>query len=286
MRRSLTIASVLLAVAALSFFLAACGNDAEDDFALTDADDGLSTQPAGTPEQGGGVGPGDRALSRCVAPIPWEEAGKYVDVETSFVGPVAGASRQNIGEDAFVFLEIGNQLTSANGIDVVIPDYAVERFVASPIDTLTGEFVCVTGVIQPGENGRLRTFIGGPDDLVRYTLPPPTSAAPGGSCEDPISWDGAPEHAGERMPVEGRVVGTRIDEESYAEPLVLLALGRAGDEAGGVDIAIPASALGNFDAAPEELYDGKTVCVDGAIVESGGRYRIFAQIPQAIFIRE
>jgi hypothetical protein len=278
--------AALLTLIALSFGAVACGNDAEDDLALTDTDDGNTRTTGGTPEEGGAP-PGSRAVDRCLAPIAWENAREYLDVEISFVGPVAGASRQDIGEDEFLFLEVGNQLSSENGIDVVIPDYAVARFIAPPEETLTGEFICVTGVIQEGdEGGRLRTFIGGPEDITRYTLPPPTPAPPGGSCDGPISWDEAPEHVGERLPVEGPVVSVRIDEESYAEPLTLLALGRPGDEEGGVDIAIPESALGNFEAPPEELYADKTICVDGAIVEVDGRYRVFVQLPQGIFIRE
>jgi hypothetical protein len=170
------------------------------------------------------------------------------------------------------------------GLEVAIERDAVVPFGIDPLNTFTGEYVCATGVVQDLD-GTLRIYVSGLQEVVVYTEAP-DAVAPGGACEEPVSWEQALDYAGERAPVQGPVVGWRVDTETNPEELHIVEIGRPYPEPGGVDIAFAEGVLEDFNPPPAEQYAGETICVDGFVSEVEGRARLFAAIPAGVFVVE
>jgi hypothetical protein len=101
---------------------------------------------------------------------------------------------------------------------------------------------------------------------------PPTSA---------ISWDEAIDHVGERATVCGPVVGTHWASGSSGKP-TFLNLGRDYPSSERFVVIIWEDSRANFPEPPEEYYSGKTVCVEGLIIEYEGIAEIEATSPGQI----
>ncbi|HXK32993.1 MAG TPA: hypothetical protein VNM91_03140 [Dehalococcoidia bacterium] len=253
-----------------------------------DDDDGTTPEAAGTASQERGATPGSGGallMPDCARALPWDQAAEYAGTDQAVAGPVTGIRDESIGDDAYRVIAIGAPAGEPRGMDVFIPETRLGRFGATIEETFAaGETLCAIGTITVADE-RLRIFVSGPDELA--TIPPgaPDPAAPGGECDVPLPWEQAVSQAGETVPVAGPVVGYR-EETAEDDEFFVIEVGRPAPEDGGVDIAIPAYALDNFGEHPRDLYDvGETICVEGAIVNAGGRARIVAQLPEGIFVR-
>ena len=105
------------------------------------------------------------------------------------------------------------------------------------------------------------------------------------ACQDAISWDDAYQHVGERATVQGPVKSPRYAESSSGQP-TFLNIGRPYPDPDRFTIVIWGDDRGNFPTAPEQAYDGKTICVTGLIESYQGGPQIIADSPSDIEIVE
>jgi hypothetical protein len=89
---------------------------------------------------------------------------------------------------------------------------------------------------------------------------------------------------GQRQTIQGTVVGTSLAEDGRGRSIVL-ELGSAGGSAA-YAVAIPESAVENFTEPPQDMYEGKQICVQGRVIDHGGVPTIFVTTPAEISERE
>jgi hypothetical protein len=89
---------------------------------------------------------------------------------------------------------------------------------------------------------------------------------------------------GQRQTVQGTVVGTSLAEDERGRSIVLELSGAGGSTA--YAVAIPESAAENFTEPPQDLYEGKQICVQGSIINHRGVPTIFVTTPAEIAERE
>jgi TolB protein len=79
-----------------------------------------------------------------------------------------------------------------------------------------------------------------------------------------IPWGEADQHVGETVTIEGPVIGAVFSESSKGEP-TFLNIGRDYPDADRVSIVIWGADRPAFPAAPESMYEGKTIRVTGTV---------------------
>lgn len=214
--------------------------------------------------------------------VSWREAMQYIGLDVTLQGPVVDIRQISRPGGEAVAIALGAGPSEPNGVDVIIPPFAVGRFNPPPDELFADQRVCVRGYVAAGAD-RLRIYISSPDDITILSDAVPTPVLIGGQCDNPVSWDQAAQHAGERIAVRGPVVGSR-GELNGPNQLMILELGTAAPAEDGFDVAIPFYALDKFDSPPREFYDGKTICVQGAITVVGGRARTYVDRQDSIFV--
>lgn len=123
-------------------------------------------------------------------------------------------------------------------------------------------------------NARSTVDAGGGVTDAAYLTPRPTIAGDGvaQTCAVRISWGNLAQHFNEKVSVQGPVVHTSRDLNARDQPTIL-EVGNPRPEAGGLDILIPDYSLPRFDAPPEQLYGGKTICALGVPQRVGDRFQ-------------
>lgn len=101
-----------------------------------------------------------------------------------------------------------------------------------------------------------------PTATATATPEPPTSTPE--PCPGAISWDQAIDYAGQEVTVIGPVVDATWANGSRGQP-TFLNLGLSYPDPGRFTILMWIDARYRFDAPPEELFAGKTVCVSGVV---------------------
>lgn len=219
-------------------------------------------------------------LEECA--VSWRAATQYIGLRVTLQGPVVDVRDITTITGDAVAIALGAGPGDPEGVDVVIPEFAVPRFNPPPDELYTDERICVRGYVASGAD-RLRVYVSTPAEVLILSEDAPTPVVPGGECVDPISWEEASEHLGELVNVEGPVVGSRLETAGPNE-LTILEVGEPSPTEGGFDVAIPSYALDNFDEPPEELYEGVTICVLGAIGMVNERPRAFVDRQESVFV--
>jgi micrococcal nuclease len=111
--------------------------------------------------------------------------------------------------------------------------------------------------------------------------PPPESAPPALSAA--VVWNDAGSHIGENTSVGGPVVSTRYASDSKGAP-TFLNVGLNYPDPGRLTVVIFGDSRGAFPNAPEEMYAGKTVIVDGVIELYKGTPEIIVDSPDDITV--
>ena len=98
---------------------------------------------------------------------------------------------------------------------------------------------------------------------------------------DAISWDKASSHVGETVTLYGPVVGAEYASTSNGQP-TFLDIGVDYPDKKRLSITIWGKNRGTFSPSPEELYDGKTICVTGKVYIYDGVCNVEATSPEQI----
>lgn len=96
-----------------------------------------------------------------------------------------------------------------------------------------------------------------------------------------VGWRQAGEHLGERVTIEGPVVGAHWAQDSQGQP-TFLNIGRDYPDPDRVTIFIPGEYRARFPSAPEDLYSGEKVRVTGDLQEYEGAAEIEVNSPGQI----
>ena len=182
-----------------------------------------------------------------------------------------------------IYIEVGSLRPDTRGLDVVINQSIRDQFLPSPEVLFKGRTICARGPVSVID-GRAQIFPGARTDVAIARPIPVTPQVPGGYCDQPIPWTDASQYDQQTVDIEGPVVGVR-QEDNVNGHVLIIEVGRAKDAGQGFDVAIEASALGNFDPNPAAAYVGKTICVQGAITIVNGRPRTYVDVPRGIFLR-
>lgn len=90
-----------------------------------------------------------------------------------------------------------------------------------------------------------------------------------------ITPDEAATHIGETVTVCGKIFGGKYFDRSEKK-ITLLNMGAAYPKSP-LTIVVNEEDRKNFKTAPEELYNGKTICIKGVVKEFKGKPQIFIQ---------
>lgn len=251
---------------------AACGDQTGPEIAAPAANPTPTAVGAVTPASGGG-----EPFASCADSASWLDASLYVDQQIALQGRVVSAEQVVQGGDPFIQLEIGVPVAEPGGVDVFIPSYAAPAFNGSPQTEYGGHTVCVRGVLLK-QGQRYALYIENATDIADVPAGTPRPVVETAKCSDAVPWQDAAAHANDsRVDVTGPVVGMRASRGLNDSQL--LEVGTATGP-GGFDVAIPAYAIGDFDLT----YQGKTICVRGAVSVVDGRARIIVDQPAAIVV--
>jgi hypothetical protein len=254
-------------LAGLTMFAAACGDKTGEQIAAPAATSPqASASPATTPGAGGGA-----SFASCDESVSWIDAARHVDERVAIQGPEISVNRVTQGNDDFIQLAIGLAADQPGGVDVFVPVSSAPEFQTPPPNTT----ICVRGVLQK-RDARYAIYIENSTDVAQLPLGAPTPVVATPNCSDAISWQDAAAHANDdSVDVKGPVVGL-AHGAGPNDPLLLQLGTTSGDE--GFDVAIPAYAIDHFDLD----YQGKTICVRGAISIVDGRPRTLVERPGGI----
>jgi hypothetical protein len=108
-------------------------------------------------------------------------------------------------------------------------------------------------------------------------------AAPGGALST-IPAEQAQHHIGETNTVCGLVASARYFDSTKAKPTLLNFVRPYPDHA--FSVMIPNSARSKFKDPPEDAFNGKTVCVTGAIIDYKGKPEIVVKDPSQMVISD
>lgn len=111
-----------------------------------------------------------------------------------------------------------------------------------------------------------------------------TSADGGGHDEGPISWKDAPQHVGEYVEVFGTVAETNYSPGSDGQP-TFIDIGEAYPSPNRVTAVIWGEDRGSFPEAPEDMYAGRYIKVEGELYQRDGVYNIRVTSPSQIVVR-
>lgn len=111
----------------------------------------------------------------------------------------------------------------------------------------------------------------------------PTSVG-SGYVEGVISWREAPQHVGEHVELAGIVAEANYSPGSSGQP-TFIDLGEAYPSPNRVTVVIWGENRGNFPGAPEDIYAGKYVKVEGLLYQHDGIYNIEVSSPSQIDAR-
>lgn len=115
---------------------------------------------------------------------------------------------------------------------------------------------------------------------LKTTIPFETSL----SETETIQWDEAYQYLEQHVNICGPVVDSHFAASTDGQP-TFLNLGKAYPEPDRFTVLIWGSNLESFPFNPDEYYLGKTICVNGKIVEYEGSYEIEARRPEQIEVK-
>jgi hypothetical protein len=99
-----------------------------------------------------------------------------------------------------------------------------------------------------------------------------------------LSWEEAGDHVGQKVTIEGPVIGAMWAQSSSGSP-TFLNIGRDYPDSDRLTVLIWEGNRDNFPAAPESLYAGKTIRVTGVIKLYKGSPQIEVKGPQQIAVQ-
>jgi hypothetical protein len=102
---------------------------------------------------------------------------------------------------------------------------------------------------------------------------------------DRVEWSEAGRYMGEERQVCGPVAGTHFAEDSRGQP-TFLNIGEDYPSSKRFVVLIWGEDRHNFPSAPEDYYEGKTICASGEIQEYEGVFEIEIRSPEQIEIQQ
>jgi hypothetical protein len=147
--------------------------------------------------------------------------------------------------------------------------------------TFTSLLMIWSGVCSAGANTKASEDRQSESPASSTNLPPAPAA---NGIANGLSGEQAKQHIGETNTVCGLVAGARFLESSKGKPTFLNFDHPFPDHT--FTVAIFESNRAKFKSPPEELFEGKTICVTGKIVEFRGTPEIVVQDPSQIVIQE
>lgn len=105
-----------------------------------------------------------------------------------------------------------------------------------------------------------------------------------GYLEGVISWQDAPQHVGEHVEIFGTVAATNYSPKSDGQP-TFIDIGEAYPSPNRVTAVIWGEDRGNFPSAPEDMYAGRYIKVEGELYQYDGSYNIRVFSPDQIVAR-
>jgi DNA/RNA endonuclease YhcR with UshA esterase domain len=235
------------------------------------------------------------AAVRVLEAIPADQAQEHIGETTTVCGLVASARYIDRDPNRPTYLNFDHPYPNQT-FAVMIPDSSRAEFNGPPEVVFNGKTVCVTGLIVE-YRGKPGIVVESPYQIVVQEAEPataseatphviqkaPTPPPPNGTLKG-ISSAQAQRHIGETTTVCGLVASARyMDREQnkatylnfdYPYPNQTFA------------VTIPGPSRAGFKEPPEVVFNGKTVCVTGLIVEHHGKPGIVVENPSQIVIQK
>jgi DNA/RNA endonuclease YhcR with UshA esterase domain len=254
--------------------------------------------------------PSAMAAFRVLETIPADQAQEHIGETTTVCGLVASARYLDWEGNRPTYLNFDHPYPNQT-FAVMIPGSSRAEFKMPPEVVFNGKTVCVTGLIVE-DHGKPGIVVENPSQIVVQEAVPgsaseaatdtsqktpgtaseattnarqkaPTPASPNGTVKG-IPSAQAQQHVGEATTVCGLVASARyVDHErnkatylnfDYPYPNQTFA------------VTIPGPSRADFKEPPEVVFNGKTVCVTGLIVENHGKPGIVVERPSQIVIQE
>ena len=195
-----------------------------------------------------------------------------------------------------------NYISFCVSILIVIPAIAAcsDRLAAPsavtpPIDSVRLQTVFTPTAFTPFPSFTLTVQEAAPPTLAPTLTSTTTNTAPAPdfsptpslepTLTDRIEWTEAGQYAGEERQVCGPVAGTHFAEDSRGKP-TFLNVGEDYPSPKRFVVLIWGDDRHNFPSAPEDYYEGKTICASGEIQEYEGVFEIEIRSPAQIEIQQ
>jgi DNA/RNA endonuclease YhcR with UshA esterase domain len=228
--------------------------------------------------------------------IAAEQAQQHIGETNTVCGLVANALYMDSWESKPTFLNFDRSYPYQS-FAVRIPDFVRSEFSEPPEALFSGKTVCVTGLIEE-RGGRPQIVVddssqidiqetattpavGAASNLKQKTTTPP---APTITAKVRISSTESQQHIGETATVCGLVASARGFESSdggrsylnFDHPFPNQTLA----------VMIEGANRTKFKSLPEALFNGKTICVTGAIINYRGKPEIVVEDPSQIVVQQ
>jgi DNA/RNA endonuclease YhcR with UshA esterase domain len=223
-----------------------------------------------------------------------DQAGEHIGETRTVCGPVASTRYLEGERDNPTFLNFDRPYPDQS-MSVRIPGSHRADFAEPPEVAYDGEIICVTGlimdfrgkpqivvedpsqiVIQESESSALNPAKGVSTSQKPPVAPPPTPELPR------ISSAQAREYLSQTVRVCGLIAGANY-VESQAGGRSFLNFDRPNPDQT-LTVMIAGTSRAKFQSPPEKLFNGKTVCVTGSILDYRGRLEVVVEEPSQISI--